>query len=412
MVTDSPAREVLENGLVVVASRRPDAPLVATTLLYRVGSLHETAGKTGLAHLMEHMMFRGTSSHPQGEIDAATGRLGGINNALTTTDYTAFYFVLPAEHWRVPLEIEADRMEHCTIEPDSFATEKRVALEERKMFDDEPETKLEEAIDELALTVHPYRYPVVGRREDLARLTLADLRAFYSDHYGPDNAILVVAGDIDQDRVLAEAGRLFGGLAPASPPQARTTVEPPQTSPRHVTVRNGSGTPQSVLAYRIPSATHRDSATLEVLASILAAGRGSRLYRRFVDGERTANEISATHMLQCEPGLFYLSATLHPGPDPGAFDAAVLEILRDLASASMPEAELERAKNQIRIDWALGRETCLGLAGALAFWETLGCWELEEAHDRSVLETTGEDLATVVGRYFDPEKRSSAWLVS
>ena len=243
------------------------------------------------------------------------------------------------------------------------------------MFDDDPETKLEEAIDELALTVHPYRYPVVGRREDLAHLTLADLRAFYSDHYGPDNAILVVAGDVDQDRVLAEAGRLFGGLAPASPPQVRTTVEPPQISPRHFTVRNGCGTPQSVLAYRIPSATHRDSATLEVLASILAAGRGSRLYRRFVDGERTANEISATHMLQCEPGLFYLSATFHPGTDPGSFDATVLEILRDLASTPVPDAELERAKNQIRVDWAFGRETCLGLAGALAFWETLGGWE-------------------------------------
>jgi zinc protease len=406
----TPIEVTLPNGLVVLVLRRDHAPIVATTLLYGAGSLHEPDGHTGLAHLMEHMMFRGTPAYPQGEIDSLTGRLGGVNNAVTTTDYAAYYFVLPSEHWRVPLEIEADRMAACPIDVESFETERRVALEERKMFQDDPEAMLDETVDRLALERHPYRHPVVGLREDIERMTFGDLRAFYESHYVPNNAVLAVAGDIDEDQVVAEAGRLFGTIEAGALAPIPSHAEPPQTSPRHAEIQHGAAPPQAVLAYHTPSATHDDAPAVELLATLLGVGRTCRLYKRFVAGDGVASEISATRLFQKEPGLFYIAGTLHPGADLEQFEGDVMRVLEELAREPVPRDELAKATEQIRTDHELGRETCLGLAGALAFWETLGGWQLEREFETGLANVTGEDVARVVETYFAPDTRSVAWL--
>ena len=386
--------------------------------MYRAGSLYEPPGKTGLAHLTEHMMFRGTPSRPQGGIDQLTGRLGGTNNAMTTCDHALYYFVLPSEHWAAPLSIEADRMFQCEFGREAFETERRVAIEERMMLDDDPETMLYEAVDALAFDEHPYRYPVIGLMEDLEGITLDDLRTFYSERYRPEEAVLAVVGGVSHDEILSEVGTLFGGT---NPPLAAKPSEPaggaagpgdaPLTEPRHTALPGLAPSPEVVLAFRTPEAGHEDTAALELLSALLSSGRSSLMYARLVDDLGVATEVSASKIPQTDPGLLYLSASLHPGASLEDCEQEILDIVSGLARSGVSEEGLSRAKNLTRVDLMLGRETALGAAGGLAFWECLGGWRLGDEHEARIARVTAADVRRVAERYLDPSARSSAWLV-
>ncbi len=409
--SDAPRKTVLGNGLAVLTAARAQAPVVSVLLLYRAGLLQEPPGKTGLAHLTEHMMFRGTPRFPQGAVDAETGRLGGINNAMTTSDYTAYYFVLPPEHWRVPLAIEADRMVNSVLSDEAFETERRVAVEERKMLDDDPESVLDEALDALAFERHPYRYPVVGLREDLDRLTIEDLRHYYARYYVPNNAVLVVAGDLLHEEVAVAVQGLFGDIESTTLPVEVPRPEPDQVSPRHVALRGETRSPEMAVAFRCPSAAHPDTPALELLAAVLAIGRSSRLYRTLVHGERIATDVSATRVLQRDPGLFSISAALLPGEDVRRCENTILDVLDSLRTDGISDDEIGRARNLVLVDLLHARETCLGLAGALGFWESMAGWELGPEFERAIGHVSAEDLHRVLETYFHENGRNTAWLM-
>jgi zinc protease len=414
-----PSRAVLPNGLTLLTVTRPRSPVVAVLLMYRAGSLYEPPGKTGLAHLTEHMMFRGTPTRPRGGIDLLTGRLGGTNNAMTTSDHALYYFVLPAEHWAAPLSIEADRMFHCELSTESFETERRVAIEERMMLDDDPETLIYEAVDALAFESHPYRYPVVGLMDHLKSLTLDDLRSFYTSRYRPDNAVLAVVGGATHGEVLAEVETLFGAAAPAGTgPEgsggdgdAPRPADPPVSEPRRTELAGLAASPQVVMAFRTPPAGHEDTPALELLTALLSSGRSSLMYSRLVDELRLATEVSASKIPQTDPGLFYLSASLHAGASPEQCEAEILETVARLLESGVSEEGLARAKNLTRVDLMLGRETSLGQAAALAFWECLGDWRLETRHEERLDTVTTGEVRDVAETYLVPSTRSSVWLV-
>lgn len=404
-----PERIVLENGLTVLVQERGGSRVVAILLLCRAGSLLEPPGKTGLAHLIEHMMFRGTPRYPAGRIDALTSSLGGINNAMTTSDHALYYFVVPARHWRTPLAIEADRMANCALEPGQFETERRIVLEERGMLDDDPDAALDEAVNALAFTRHPYGLPVAGLRADIGRLTLADLRAFYDTYYAPSNAVLAVVGDVRTDDVASFVGDSFGPLEAGPPPDTPARAEPPQVSARHVEVVGNDRAARATIAFRTPEATHADSPALEVLSGVLAGGRSSRLHRSLVQGERVAVEASADRVLTVDPGLFSVSVLLRVGADLERSEATIVAILDELRESGVDEEELAKAKSLLALDYLTSVETSLGLAGSLAFWESLGGWELGPGFESRVSETTADDLARVLRDYFGPEAVNSAW---
>ncbi|MFH1690183.1 MAG: pitrilysin family protein [Candidatus Eisenbacteria bacterium] len=416
-----PRKAVLPNGLVLLTVTREDSPIVAVLLMYKAGSLYEPPGKTGLAHLTEHMMFRGTPSRPQGDIDQLTGRLGGTNNAMTTCDHTLYYFVLPSEHWVTPLSIEADRMFHCEFGREAFETERRVAIEERMMLDDDPETLLYEAVDALAFDTHPYRYPVIGLMDDLEGITLENLRAFYAERYRPEEAVLAVVGGATHDEVLSEVSTLFGATAPplVVDPTPRAGgkradprfADPPVTEPRRSVLSGLSPSSEVVLSFRTPAATHEDTPALELLSALLSSGRSSLMYTRLVDDLGVATEVSTSKIPQTDSGLLYLSASLHSGVSPEACENEILDIVSGLVRSGVSEDGLSRAKNLTRVDLMLGRETSLGQAGALAFWECLGDWRLGEEHEKRIEQATAADVRRVAERYLDPSTRSSAWLV-
>jgi zinc protease len=404
-------KAVLPNGLRTLVAERREAPVAAVLVFYRVGVLEEPPGKTGLAHLTEHMMFRGTERHPRGEVDSITTRLGGFNNAVTTGDYTVYYFVVPAEHWRIPLALEADRMVNLTFAESDFETEKRIAVEERAMLEDDPDSLLEEALDLLAFTRHPYRHPVVGVLDDLRGLRADDLRAFYARHYGPENAVVVVAGDVVSAVVLDAVRGLFGGLGRKGPPAPDVEPEPVQTSPRWRRIAGDTRSPRIVVAFRSPEATHPDAPALDIAASLLGAGKSSRLHRRLVVEERAATDVSAEWLLQREPGLFTFSAVLHPESDPERCEEVVLDVVRALVRGGILPEELHKAKKLTRVDLALAKETSLGLGGSLGFWELMGGWELGPDFERRALEVGRDSVERVAARYFDPDRRTSVWLL-
>jgi zinc protease len=401
-------RTTLENGLKALVAERPGSGLVAVLILYRAGSLEEPPGQAGLAHLTEHMMFRGTPEHPAGRIDALTSSLGGVNNAMTTCDHAIYYFVVPAEHWRTPLAVEADRMVNCALEPETFETERRIVLEERGMLDDDPDAALDEAVAALAFRCHPYGSPVAGRRSDIERLTLEDLRMFYDSFYVPANAILAVVGDVRAPEVTSFVADAFGPLAGA-PPVRPGRTEPPQRSPRHVEVVGDDLAARAVLAFRAPEAMHPDSPALEALSGVLSSGRSARLYRQLVMGERVAAEASADRILTREPGLFTVSAVLRLGIEPPAAGRAMVSTLRELRDSGVDPDELERAKSLLALDYLSGLETSLGLAASTAFWESLGGWKLGPEFESRVADVSPDDLARALDAHIDPEVMSTAW---
>jgi len=408
-------------------------PVVAALIMYRAGSLYEPHGKSGLAHLTEHMMFRGTPTRPQGDIDRLIGRVGGANNAVTTSDHATYYFTLPSEHWATPLAIEADRMWNCDLDETTFGTERRVALEERAMLDDDPEALAFEAVDSLAFEGHPYEYPVVGLSSDLEGMTVDDVRDFYDDRYRPAEAVLAVVGDVREDQVAAEVERLFakGAQVPrASAVTARLERTDGEavarrataagvdarpgargSGPRRTTLSGASPVPRVVLGYMTPEAMHEDTAALELLCAVLSSGRSSVLYRELVDGSGVATEVSAYKLPQVEPGLLYVGATLNAGESPERCEDRLTGLIGDIVRDGVSEAAMERARNLTLVDVMIGRETCLGVAGAVAFWESLGGWRLGRDHEERLSRVTSDDVRRVAEAYLDPDGRSSAWLV-
>ncbi|MFH1502476.1 MAG: pitrilysin family protein [Candidatus Eisenbacteria bacterium] len=413
---DAPVRTTLGNGLTVLCAGRPAAPVVAVLILYRAGSARDPDGLKGLAHLAEHMMFRGTSRFPDGTIDDLTNGLGGVNNAVTTHDYTAYYFVLPRENWRVALELEADRMSNCLLDVSAFDSERNIAIEERQMLDDEPESVLDEALENLAYERHPYRFPVVGLVPDLRRASASDLRAFYRTHYRPSNAVLAVAGAAEPEEVERVAREAFrtersGGSAAGGLSRfPEVAPEPRQKAPRSVALRRESGIPRLMTAFHCPEATHADSPALEVAAVLLGSGRSSRLYQRLVASDGDVNDVSVCRLLQPYPGLFTVSAELSEGGSVEACEQDVLEELSRLADVGPSTDELVRSKRLWRLDHAVGTETSLGLAGSLGFWELLGDWTLGDRFAEAVDSVTAEEVSRAVGAYLDPDVRNSAWM--
>ncbi len=400
----------LANGLRVVVLPFRDWPVAATLVSYRAGSLHEPEGCAGIAHLMEHMMFRGTERFPGGAIDELTARLGGINNAVTTTDYAAYYFALPGPGWRTALEIEADRMEHCRIDRDVLEIERKVALEERRMAADDPESMLDEALDTFMFGDHAYGRPVMGVMETIARLTADDLRAFYRDRYVPGNASIIVVGGVAASEVFDMCGELFESIARGPeemPVSARALPRRDGGSERLAVDRS---TPRVALGFATPEATHADSPALELLVSLLASGRSSRLYDSLVRRGRFATEVSCSRLLQREPGIFTLATALHPGSSPESAKEAMLDVLSDVATHTPDDEEFEKARRLARADLAAAHDTALGAAATLGLWEAIDTWREGLRFEELLEQVRAEDLRRVAATYLDSEAVTSVTL--
>lgn len=358
---------VLPNGLAVYSIQDRATPTVAVQVWYRVGSKHDPEGRSGFAHLFEHMMFKSTKNMPSEMLDRLTEDVGGWNNATTLPDATAYFEVVPSNYLQTLLWAEGERMGSLTVDEANFKSERDVVKEEyRYRVEAPPYGKLFLALEEASFVRHPYRRPGVGNIAELDAATIDDVRRFHDTYYRPDNAVLIVAGDFEQQQLDAWIDQYFAPIArPESAVPRVDVAEPPREHERRVT-RYGSNVPLPAVAltWLIPAASHQDAVPLNVAATILSFGESSRLQERLVRGEIAA-EVFADSDAREDLGLFGIVAIMASGHETAEAEKVIRAELAALAEKPVPAAELEKAKNLMITNALRERETSNGKAFAL-----------------------------------------------
>ena len=399
----------LDNGLRVLLLEDHRSPIVSVQMWYRVGSRNEQRGATGLAHFLEHMMFKGTSAHPRGAFSEVVERNGGKNNAFTTQDVTSYYVNIAADRVDLILDLEADRMRNLTLDPKDIDSERQVVIEERRTrTEDDPAGFLGEAVSAIAFKAHPYGQPIVGWMEDLGRITPAQIRAFYNTYYVPGNAILVAAGDFKGPELLEKIKRRFGAIARAADPPAVTAVEPGQDGERRVTLRRPEARlPVVYLAWPVPNYTSADAAALELLSTVLSSGRASRLYRHLVYERQLALDAGGDYSyFSFDPNVFWFYATPLPGQTPETLEKELLAEMEGLRNEPVTDEELTRAKNQTEAGFVFQEDSIFRRASLLARFELLGGYAKKDDFLRSIRALTAADLQRVAKSWFPPDLKN------
>ncbi len=409
----------LDNGMKVLVLPDHRAPVAVSQVWYRVGSSYERAGITGISHVLEHMMFKGTARHPAGEFSAIIAANGGEENAFTGRDYTSYYQFLGSDRLPVAFELEADRMRNLTLPEAEFRKELEVVKEERFMrTDDRPEALTFERFNAVAWLNSPYRFPVIGWLEDLDRLTVADLRRWYDRWYQPNNATLVVVGDVDPDAVFALARKTFGAVPAGRVGQVKPRREPRQRGPRRIRIRAPAKVPYVIMGYHVPvlATAGRDDwepYALEVLANILDGDDSARLSRELVRRQEVAAAAGADYSLSTKyDGLFLLDANPARGHDLAEVEAALADQVRRLREELVSDEELARVKAQAIADDVYQRDSIRRQAITIGVLDSVGLdWRRMDEYVPRIKAVTAEQVRAVARKYLVDDNRTVAELV-
>jgi len=389
----------LDNGLSIITAEEHSLPIVCATLWYRTGARWERDGQSGLAHFLEHMMFKGSARYPKGVIDTLSLQLGGNNNAFTSYDYTCYYFTFSSDRWEIALDIEADRMQNLLLDPEEFASEKRVVMEELKMGEDNPWGYLRKEVSALALRRHPYRRPIIGWREDLESLQLEDMRRFYNTYYQPGNAFLVVTGDVTPDQVEHLAYKHFGALTGQPVPSLSI---PPET-PAPGTVRFRSSKPAHIsrllVAFPAPSIRQDDIHAMNILRYILAEGKTSRLYHRLIEEEQSVSSFAIYFEDMADPSLLMMGAELKEQSTFEEVENVIQDELTKLLQSGFSETEITKALRQLESDYIFEQEDISSLAVSLGMYECLDTYRFYTSFLQKAKAVTSEQLLDTARRF-------------
>ena len=399
----------LDNGLRLLVQEDHRAPVVVSQVWYKVGSSYEHDGITGVSHVLEHMMFKGTEKLAPGEFSRRIAELGGRENAFTGRDYTAYFQTLERSLLETAFELEAERMRSLVLDPEEFAKEVRVVMEERRLrTEDNPTSLTWERFNATAFLTSPIRNPIVGWMDDLENLRLADLETWYRQWYAPNNATVVVVGDVDPDAVHALAQKHFGPLAPSEivPPKPRPEIA--QQGTRRLTVRLPAELPYLVMGYKVPVLTGAESQelvdevyALEVLAGILDGGNSARLARELVRGEAIAASAGSGYGLHDRlPGLFLLDGTPANGHTIADLERGLREQVERLKQEPVSVDELARIKAQVVASKVYERDSVFYQAMQIGVLETVGLgWQMLDDYVAKVNAVTPEQLQAVAEKY-------------
>lgn len=394
----------LPNGLRVISKPLRHAPVVSVYVWYRVGSRQEPAGQSGLAHFLEHMLFKGTKQYGKGEIARLIGRTGGQQNAFTSHDYTAYYETVPSEYLELALKIEADRMVNALLDPQEFEQERTVILSELDGYQNHPDVRLRELVNAQTWLNHPYRRPVIGWRHEVAALTVKQLKQFYQAHYQPANATLVVVGDFDPERLRYLILRSFGPLRAKPAPTAAAAPAEGQQGERRVRLTDHGPAGLVRVNIVIPSAGHPDHYPLTVLNDALVKGKASRLYRALVE-EGLAASVSAGPLEMVEPGYWTFVAVCQRGVAPQTVEKALLVEFERAQTQLLEVEEFQRSVNQTRAELVYAKDSLTDQAMLLGFYQTVaGDWRLLDKYPQNVAEVTREQVQAVARKYLQAEK--------
>lgn len=404
--------EVLDNGLKVLLLENHRSPAVTFQVWYRVGSRNEVDGKSGMAHFLEHMLFKGTDKVAPEEYARIIRKHGGRSNAFTSHDATVYHATMSRETIGVAIELEADRMVNTRFEEKYFTPEKKVVQEERRMRVDRPRAALAEITNAVTYAVHPYRRPIIGWPEDIRRMTLEDMKAFYRTYYPPNNAFIVVAGDFDSEEILEKVRETFGGIPRGAEPPEVGLTEPRQRGERRVLLKREAQLPSLVMNYHVPNVGHPDSYALDVLEMILSRGRTSRLYRDLVYERRIARSAWAGyHRVSVDPTTFSIGAQAMPGKDIAEVEAAIDDVIAGVRDKGVTGAELDKARNQVAASFIFAQESNRGQAMRIGFYEITGGWRRMNEYLQGIQRVTADDVRRVARQYLDRDRRTVGILV-
>ena len=410
---------IFDNGLKVLVKEDHRSPVVVSQIWYKVGSSYEPGGITGISHMLEHMMFKGTEKYPAGEFSRIIAENGGRENAFTGRDYTAYFQTMEKSRLEVSFELEADRMRGLRLNPDELKKELEVVTEERRMrTDDKPRSKTQEFFMAMAFSNSPYKNPVIGWPSDIANYQVDDLQAWYQRWYAPNNATLVVVGDIKPDEVFALAEKYFSEIKPGELKAVKPQAEILQQGIRKTTIKLPAKLPYILMGYKVPvlnsfeNGNETEAYALEVLAGILDGGASARLASRLVRGKQIAVSAGAGYNLVSRlPELFMLEATPAEGQTVFDMEYALKEEVYNLKTDLVSADELLRVKAQVSASAVYQRDSNFYQAMQLGMLETVGIgWNKVEEYVEKINQITAEQVRDAARKYLLEDQLSIAYL--
>ena len=406
-------KEVLPNGLKVFALKDPNAPLAVFQIWYNAGSIHEQVGKTGLAHLLEHLMFKGTPAYGPKMFSKIISRAGGVDNAGTNKDYVFYHQKLAPDKLYLSIDLEADRMRNLIMDAKETLAERDVVMEERRMRnEDDPQHTVYEEVMAAAFKNSPYRWPVIGWMQDIKRITREDLYNYYRKYYVPNNATIIIAGNIDVDSLMQKIRSEFGSIPKGEDIKNPDIDEPEQFGERRLYVKKEAELPYVLCAFKAPNLFNEDSLALEVLAGVLSGGKSSRMYKSLIDEKRIALSADASYSsLEKYPSLFYLDATALPGKSIEEVEKVLYEEVEKIKKVPPDEREVQKAKNQIEAGFLMGQDSLFFQAEVTAMFEMLGDVKLKDKYFEGIKKVTPQDVQRVAQIYLVEDKRTVGILV-
>ena len=408
----------LDNGLKIVVQEDHRSPVVVSQVWYRAGSLDEVNGKTGVAHVLEHMMFKGTKAVPAGQFSRLVAAAGGKENAFTAQDQTTYYQQLEKSQLPLSMKLEADRMANLNLTDEEFAKEIKVVMEERRWrTEDKPQSKVNEQFNSTIYHVHPYGRPVVGWMNDLENMTAADAREWYNTWYAPNNATLVVVGDVNAQDVLKLAKQYFGPLKPHALPVRKPQVEPEQKGERRVVVKAQAKLPYVLMGFHVPALQDADKDVdpyaLEILAGVLNGNDSARLNQNLVRQSQIAVDVDAGYdMVQRgRQSIFVLDGTPSEGKTVAELETAILNEIEKIKTGGVTEEELQRVKAQVIAADVYQRDSMFYQAMQIGSLETAGfSWRILKDYPAKLQAVTAEQVQAVAKKYFNKDNLTVATL--
>jgi zinc protease len=413
----------LDNGLKVLVREEHAAPLASVWCWYKVGSKDEGPGLTGVSHWCEHMNFKGTAHIPRDQVKGIIEQYGGSWNGYTWIDQTTYLETATRDALDRMLFIESERMASCLYHPDDCESERTVIISELQGGENDPDQLLDQELTATAFKAHPYRHPTIGWLSDLQTMTRDDLYGYYRRHYAPNNATLVIVGDVDTDEALRRVDHHFGGIPAASPAGRHTTVEPEQSGERRLTLRKEGTTAYLKIAYHAPGAAHPQFFPLLILDAVLTGAKGlnlwasfrvpppqrsARLYRALVQ-RGLASSVSGSLLPTADPFLFTFSATATEGERLASVEAALLEVLEEVRRNGITEPELAKAKAQLKARLVFDGDSITNIAHQLGYFETIATVNLFLNAPAAIAAVTLDEVAAAARAVLVDENRTIGW---
>ncbi len=409
--------QTLTNRMKILVKEDRRAPVAVSQIWYKVGASYEQGGITGISHMLEHMMFKGTQQYPAGEFSRIIAENGGQENAFTGSDYTAYFQTMEKSRLEISFKLEADRMRNLNLKAEELEKELQVVTEERRMrTDDQPRAKLQEQFNAMAFASSPYKNPVIGWPSDIANYKVEDLQAWYQQWYAPNNATLVVVGDVDAQQVFKLAEQYFAGLQPSTLKPLKPQDEIEQQGVRKITVKAPAKLPYLMMGYKTPvlktAQPEWESYALEMLAGVLDGGSGARLQSRLVRGKQIAVSAGAGYDLTSRlPELFLLEATPAEGKSVFDLEYALKEEVYQLQNELISKEELQRIKAQVLANDVYQKDSNFYQAMQLGMLETVGIgWQKADEYVEKLNQVTAEQVREVARKYLIEDHLNVAYL--